>query len=399
MTADPLRNYTDRTSVSNVCVFICDSLRYDHLPDWIRDMGISAESIAPSSSTAASVPSLVTGQYPSSHGCWTFHDKLPNQPRLFEQPNSFKADTIWTHLDAPEKPPIRNTDANTGPGISDLDDGFVFIEHDKGGHSPYGYSFAEHSTPSFYSSLNHSEKIPDLYEQSIEDAGDRFRELLDRAKAQGRFEETLLIFTSDHGEILGEEKYGGIYGHGIPIVPEVVRTPLVFIGAGLPEGVKFDLLTSGVDLAPTIVSAILEEEMPNADGVDLWRDTPPDRTPRTEYWASKKIRNKEFDYYKAVSGWSTMGGIVCHRGPSWNRLAAALISQFYMKPSAPHVRRGFTPTKLRNLVATYAPKILEYGEPQNIDVESLLSNEFPSTPENTQRKYAKEQLRQLGYIE
>lgn len=76
------------------------------------------------------------------------------------------------------------------------------------------------------------------------------------------------MFTSDHGGILGEPHRGGHYGHGRPVVPEVTRVPLVFIGAGLPEGVEHDILTASVDIAPTLLSA-LEQNVPAADGCDL----------------------------------------------------------------------------------------------------------------------------------
>jgi len=38
---------------------------------------------------------------------------------------------------------------------------------------------------------------------------------------------TLVIFTSDHGELLGE--YGGLTGHVRPPCPELVYVPTVFI--------------------------------------------------------------------------------------------------------------------------------------------------------------------------
>lgn len=399
MQSESLNSYTNLNEVTNVCVFICDSLRYDHLPTWVQNHGVTMESIAPSSSTAASIPSLMTGRYPSSHGCWTFHDDLPDRPRLFEYPHTYQANTIWTHLDALQKPPIKNTNADTGTPLTDLDDGFLYIEHDKGGHSPYGYSFAEHSTPSFYQELESLDDIPELYKQSIASSVTRFEECLDVLRDREMLDETLVVFTSDHGEMLGEEEYGGIYGHGIPIVSETVRTPLVFIGAGLPRGVGSDILASGVYLAPTIVGALSSEELPHVDGVNLWKTTPSDRTLRSEYWATKTIRGREYDYYKAVSGWSTNGGVVYHKSPRWSRVTAALLSQLYKLPSASHHRRNLTASKVRNLIATHAPTTRVYGTPEKINVDFLRKVEFATRSGVNKREYSEEQLRQLGYIE
>ena len=63
------------------------------------------------------------------------------------------------------------------------------------------------------------------------------------------------------------------------------------------------------------------------------------------------------------------------------------------------MRRSITPAKFRNLLGTYAPSTKEYGEPDGITEESLRDIEFPSSPEVTGRRYAKEQLRELGYID
>jgi arylsulfatase A-like enzyme len=54
------------------------------------------------------------------------------------------------------------------------------------------------------------------------------------SKLRGILDDSLVIFTSDHGELLGE--YNGLYHHQTPVVPELVYVPLAFAGAELLRG-------------------------------------------------------------------------------------------------------------------------------------------------------------------
>lgn len=49
-------------------------------------------------------------------------------------------------------------------------------------------------------------------------------------------DETLIVFTSDHGEEIFER---GFFNHGQNIYPELVRSPLVMAGPGIPVGRRF----------------------------------------------------------------------------------------------------------------------------------------------------------------
>ncbi len=67
----------------------------------------------------------------------------------------------------------------------------------------------------------------------------------------GQLEQTVIIFTSDNGFLLGE--------HRIPDqkyypYEESIRVPLIIRGGGFPAGATADQLVSNVDLAPTIVA-------------------------------------------------------------------------------------------------------------------------------------------------
>lgn len=73
------------------------------------------------------------------------------------------------------------------------------------------------------------------------------------------WEDTIVIITSDHGEAFGEH---GRYGHGWTVGREVLRVPLVFVGRGVPAGLRISHLARLRELFPTILELALGERVP-----------------------------------------------------------------------------------------------------------------------------------------
>lgn len=91
---------------------------------------------------------------------------------------------------------------------------------------------------------------------------------LDRS---GQRDQTLLLFLSDHGELLGDH---GLWLKGPFLYEGLINTPLLVSGPGLPRGVSSRALVSDVDLAPTLCSLLAVDPLPWCDGHDLsacWR--------------------------------------------------------------------------------------------------------------------------------
>jgi len=63
-------------------------------------------------------------------------------------------------------------------------------------------------------------------------------------------EDSLVIFTADHGESLLERER--LFSHGFEIFEEVVRVPLLFHGPGVVSG-QYDVPVSGIDVHTTIL--------------------------------------------------------------------------------------------------------------------------------------------------
>jgi len=74
-------------------------------------------------------------------------------------------------------------------------------------------------------------------------------EILDELERAGELENTLVVYTSDHGEMLGE--------HGLwlknNLLEGAARVPLIMAGAGLPRGMTIEAPVSHVDLVATLV--------------------------------------------------------------------------------------------------------------------------------------------------
>ena len=89
-----------------------------------------------------------------------------------------------------------------------------------------------------------------LYRAEVEAVDFRVGALLRALDAQGLRKHTLVVFTADHGECLGDYD---MYGHGRAVHPPLVRVPLVFSGPGIPRGMRVPTVVSHLDLTPTLV--------------------------------------------------------------------------------------------------------------------------------------------------
>lgn len=100
--------------------------------------------------------------------------------------------------------------------------------------------------------------------------------VLDALSAAGLAEETLVIFTADHGEMLGEK---GFWGKS-SMYESSARVPLILAGPGVAPGVE-PTPVSLLDIAPTITAAMGAGG--TYPGSDLRGRLDPDRSVVSEY--------------------------------------------------------------------------------------------------------------------
>ena len=84
-------------------------------------------------------------------------------------------------------------------------------------------------------------------QRKVDDEMGRILATLERTKFA---KNTIVIFTSDHGSLVGAH---GLYQKFFNAYQETTHLPLIFYAPSLlPSGIHYDILTSHVDLLPTI---------------------------------------------------------------------------------------------------------------------------------------------------
>lgn len=91
-----------------------------------------------------------------------------------------------------------------------------------------------------------------LYYQLHKNVDEQMFKVFHALKNSSFYKDTILIFLSDHGELLGA--HGGLHQKWHCAYEEAIHVPLIFHSPSLFKGHKFiDILTSHVDLIPTML--------------------------------------------------------------------------------------------------------------------------------------------------
>ncbi len=106
--------------------------------------------------------------------------------------------------------------------------------------------------------------------------------LMDTLDEEGLADDTVVIFTSDHGEMLGSH---GMWWKCAPFEPSV-RVPLIMAGPDIEAGQRIERPVSQVNLFPTIVDAAgceltgRDEDLPGVSLMPLAREGDDDELPK-----------------------------------------------------------------------------------------------------------------------
>jgi arylsulfatase A-like enzyme len=306
----------------NVIIYLVDALRADRLgtygcsrPLSPRLDAMAAEGVtftdvtAQSSWTKAAVASIFTGYRPRAHGVNGPDDRLPDHLRTL--PEFLQAEGYQTGA------VVANAYVGEPFGFGRGFDSFEFIEHTRGrsdvihGRLEEWFAARGDDPPPFFLYVHtidpHAPYAPpapffDEFASSVEDPtvgqvetvrglvlgtveptrklGDDLRHLydaevaandfsfgrlLDLLGSTGELDNTLVIFTSDHGEAFGEH---GHWTHGLDLYNEVLAVPLVMRlpGAASP-GLRVTEPVQHIDLLPTVLESCgirAEETLPGA---------------------------------------------------------------------------------------------------------------------------------------
>ncbi|MCW5978823.1 MAG: sulfatase [Bryobacteraceae bacterium] len=120
-----------------------------------------------------------------------------------------------------------------------------------------------------------AEAVVALYDGAIAYLDSQIAQLVERLRRLGRFDNTLLIVTSDHGEGLGNHL---LMGHGASTYQHQVGVPLLIKYPGQRTPARITELASQVDVMPTVLDVLGCRAPAPLDGLSLRRGVPAGRS-------------------------------------------------------------------------------------------------------------------------
>ncbi len=121
----------------------------------------------------------------------------------------------------------------------------------------------------------------------IEIIDDYTGRMLNALESRGLLDNTVVVFASDHGEMLGDH---GLYTKHVPYEPSV-RVPLIVAGPGIEAGTTADTLVELNDVNPTICELA---GLPRQEGIDARSFAPVLRGESTEHRSDAVSALREF---------------------------------------------------------------------------------------------------------
>ena len=95
------------------------------------------------------------------------------------------------------------------------------------------------------------QRFNDYYLNCLKEVDRKVHRLIEELEDLGFLDDTIIVFTSDHGEMAGAH---GMRGKGGNAYEESIHVPLIVVTPDGPAGVTCDAVTSHLDLAPTFLT-------------------------------------------------------------------------------------------------------------------------------------------------
>ena len=323
----------------NIILIIEDALRADHMScyghdrnttpvkdELIKEGVLFKNAFSQATKTRPSCPSILTSLYPTATGVWNYYERLSYEYLTLVE--ILRTQGFLTSAF------IQNS--NSGP-IAGLHQGYSHLFDDFGKKSEDMYSkrvvnwieknkdrnfflylhildpHGPYNPPKGYRNWHmeikgNTQKLPNrnlfdpewvdnptlegrraLYDGEIKNNDYHFRIFLNKLKELNIFENTLLVFISDHGEHLGEHNE---WGHHPPGYIQVIKTPMIFVyPRKLPKNISVNEPVQNLDVMPTILElAKIKKDKLLLQGDSLLSLTKGDNL---EFWKSRVIISEE----------------------------------------------------------------------------------------------------------
>jgi arylsulfatase A-like enzyme len=112
-------------------------------------------------------------------------------------------------------------------------------------------------------------RMQELYAGKILYSDHYIGQLLDTVRSLGLDKNTIIIFTSDHGELLYSHPHDFNTADHRSLYNSDLHVPLIVVGPGVPAGKRLNDLVSNYDIAPTIMALDHLPPPAKTDGVSL----------------------------------------------------------------------------------------------------------------------------------
>ena len=189
----------------------------------------------------------------------------------------------WPYV-APAPYHARYRGADVGPIVHGPQDGTA-EEH------PVVRAYREHDECRTFAQENVARHVRPAYMGLVAQVDDHLGRLFAALEAQGRFDDTLIVFTSDHGEFAGDRGLG----EKELLYDEIVRIPLIVFDpdtrADATRGRAIEAMVEGIDVVPTVQQALaLDPARHRVEGRSLLAQT------RDEHASARDAVFAELDY-------------------------------------------------------------------------------------------------------
>jgi len=243
------------------------------------------------------------------------------------------------------------------------------------------------------------EILSDLYDAEMAFMSSRLEKLFEALKADGRYEDTLIIVTSDHGEQLGDHDH---LGHMFSLYNATVKVPLIVRMPGGAQAGRIDERAGQlVDLYPTILDVadvpfdravvqgknlldpsendrrevVFSEYYFPKQALAMYQDEPAEVLDRNLSAFRRRLRAVEVDGKRLI--WSSTGN---HE-----------LYDTAKDPDELHNRYADWPEVAADLMKRLDATVADYGNGEVLATDDHVTPEFDSETEDA--------LRALGYIQ